>query len=80
MAKKRIIKLTPIMALKIIEELAANESCQFGTDPAKHETPYAKFVAGVYRAAHIGRNPSCKNVHKGWEKDLIKLYKNYCKD
>lgn len=59
-------------ALLVLQTIAEDESLQFGTDEAKLNTPYAKFVSLVYRLAHSATDTSCK--HLEWENEVNSLY------
>lgn len=71
--------ITKQQALMTIEMTAMLVMEEFGTDPEKLNTPFAKFVSTIYEMAHTASSPKCRKNHPEWEKRLIQTYNDYVK-
>lgn len=65
--------LLTIEALCMEEENIINQERLF--DPARLQEK----LGLIYKLAHVGTKPSCKDSHKDWEKELDDCYESFVK-
>ena len=72
MARKRI---SPIEALRLIDDIAANESfARMETDADGNATKCDDVLDLIYRIAHAASSsPRCGGGHKDWHKEALHL-------